>query len=180
MIYLNFATGINLPPYWRNHEVLIEGTDKEGKQAIANGKLFQDPLSIKWEDESTWFDFPLDPVISISGKNNIIKRNVLKINNIGNRRGSIKEIWSQDDYEIEIAGLLIGTEGQFPEDALYQLRIYLEARKPLEVVGELFSLFNISKIAIESYSLPFTKSKENQMYNIKAVSDDAFDLLVKG
>jgi hypothetical protein len=180
MIYLDFATGFNLPPYWRDHKVAIKDTNENVTPSMASGKLFQDPLSIKWEEEAVWWDFPFDPVVSIAGKNTIVKRNVLKINPVGNRRGSIKEIWSQDDYEIDIAGLLTGISGRLPEDDLYKLRMYLEARKPLEVNGELFNLFNISKIVIESYSLPFTKGNENQMYNIKAVSDDDFDLLVKG
>jgi hypothetical protein len=34
-------------------------------------------------------------------------------------------------------------------------------------------------MAIEDYALPFTKGVENQMYTIKAYSDDMFDLLVK-
>jgi hypothetical protein len=43
----------------------------------------------------------------------------------------------------------------------------------------LLTTFNILKIAVESYSMSFTKGLENQMYTIKAYSDDAFDLIAK-
>jgi hypothetical protein len=95
-----------------------------------------------------------------------------------NRRGSIKEVWSQDDYQISIAGVLIG-DNEFPEEDLRRLRNYMEARKTLMVQSSLFSLFNITQIAVEDYGLPFTKGIENQMYTVKAYSDDVFDLLIR-
>jgi len=105
---------------------------------------------------------------------------VLKINNsVGNRRGTIKELWSQDDYEIQIAGLFMGENAQFPKQDVAKLRQYAEGRKTLMVQSALFTLFNITKIAIEDYSIPFTKGIENQMYSIKAYSDDMHDLLIK-
>ena len=177
---MNFASGFNLPPYWKNHPVGIERISDDLTQQQAMGKLLQDSLSIKWEEEKGWWQFPLDPVISITGKNTIIRRNVLKINNsVGNRRGTIKELWSQDDYEIQIAGLFMGENAQFPKQDIAKLRQYAEGRKTLMVQSSLFTLFNINKIAIEDYSIPFTKGIENQMYSIKAYSDDMHDLLIK-
>ena len=166
LLQLNFATGYETPPYWLT-------------QAEAIGNLYQDALQVKWEEENEWWKIPLDPVVSISGKNTLIRRNALKIDNADNRRGTIKESWSQDDYTIEIAGLLIGQKGSFPERDIRRLRAYCEARKTLLVESQLFSILKITKIAIEDYSIPFTKGVENQMYKIKAYSDDDFELLVK-
>ena len=87
--------------------------------------------------------------------------------------------WAQDDYEINIAGVFMGENGELPENDLRKFRRYCEARKLIEVQSDLFTLFNISQLAIESFELPFTKGVENQMYTIKAYSDDNFDLLVK-
>ena len=179
---MDFALGFNLPPYWKNHPVSIERISDDLTQKQAMGKLLQDSLSIRWEEEgdNNWWKLPLDPIISIIGKNTLIRRNVLKINNSeGNRRGTIKELWSQDDYEIQIAGLFMGENAQFPEQDIAKLRRYAEGRKTLMVQSSLFTLFNITKIAIEDYSIPFTKGIENQMYSIKAYSDDMHDLLIK-
>jgi hypothetical protein len=115
--------------------------------------------------------------MSVTGRNIIVRRNVLKADN--NRRGSVKETWSQDDYEINIAGVFIGENGKRPESDLRKLRTYFEQRKPVLVSSDLFSIFNIEKLAIEDYALPFTKGVENQMFTIKGYSDDMFDLLIK-
>jgi hypothetical protein len=181
-LYIDFALGFNLPPYWRNHPVKIERISDDVTQTEAKGKLYQDSLSIRWEEEGdkNWWELPLDSVISISGKNTLIRRNVLKVNNTdSDRRGTIKELWSQDDYEIQIAGIFKRDDGQFPETEIAKIRKYVEGRKTLMVKSNLFTLFNITKIAIEDYSIPFTKGIENQMYNIKAYSDDMHDLLIK-
>jgi hypothetical protein len=95
------------------------------------------------------------------------------------RRGTIKEAWSQDDYEVNIAGVFIGENGEMPENDLRKFRRYCEERKLIDVESDLFCLFNINHLAVESFELPFTKGVENQMYTIKAYSDDTFDLLVK-
>ncbi len=45
-------------------------------------------------------------MITISGSHTIIKRNVAKSNKM---IGTVKERWSQNDYEITITGVLIGS-----------------------------------------------------------------------
>ena len=137
-------------------------------------------VKLSSEDDSKWWTLPLDPVISVSGKNTIIRRHVLKVDNTddGTRRGTVKELWSQDDYEVNIAGVLIGA-GDLPEDELRKLRGYMEARKVLNIQSRLLGLFGITRLAIEDYSLPFTKGMENQMYTIKGYSDDMEKLLIE-
>jgi hypothetical protein len=151
------------------------------------GARNQSPLKIKWEDEADWWQFPLDPIVTISGKNVIARRNVMKIGNIDKRRGTIKELWTQDDYEINITGIFINEyyednmfgDDNLPEWDLRKFRNYCEERKTLMVQSEVFSIYNITKIAIESYSLPFTEGLENQKFSIKAYSDDDYDLFIK-
>jgi hypothetical protein len=181
-MYIDFALGFNLPPFWLNRPVTVLGVDKDSDfddPAEYLGNLYQDSVRLRYEDDLEWWTLPLDPVISISGKNIIVRRDVLKKNNedLG-VRGSIKEIWSQDDYEVNIAGVLIGKD-ELPEFQLRKLRDFCESRRIVEVESKLFSIFNINRLAIEEYSFPFTKGIENQMYTIKAYSDDVFDLIIK-
>jgi hypothetical protein len=196
-IYFNNASGFELPLYWlQNKEVVRRAKENEIRRLndiwvpdVENnvqpetllGVLHFDKVGIKWDDESDneWWTLPLDPVISVSGKNAIVRRHVLKVDNaIENRRGTVKELWSQDDYEVNIAGVLIGA-GDLPEDDLRKLRGYMEARKVLNIQSRLLGLFGITKLAVEEYALPFTKGMENQMYTIKGYSDDIFDLLIQ-
>jgi hypothetical protein len=178
-LYFNVATGFSLPPYFLQNKEIVKRIDENTRKEEAMGVLHFDEVRIKWEEETGGWTLPLDPVISVTGKNLLVRRNVLKTDNTQeNRRGSVKEIWSQEDYEISIAGVLIGS-GEFPEDDLRKLRGYMEARKILQVESRLFSLLNITQIAVEEYGLPFTKGIENQMYTIKGYSDDLFDLFVR-
>jgi hypothetical protein len=186
-----FATGFNLPPFWRNRAVQvlplpesgttvpvgISGVSSDARSADNYlGNLYQDAIELKWEEESSWWRLPFDPVVSVSGKNVIVRRTVLKVHPDRNRRGSVKELWSQDDYEVNIAGVFLG-DGDFPESDLRTLRRYCERRQTVEVKSRLLTIFNIERLAIENFALPFTKGVENQMYSIKAYSDEMFDLV---
>jgi hypothetical protein len=133
---------------------------------------------MRLEGDLEWFTFPLDPVISITGKNLLVRRNILKADESVLRRGTVKELWSQDDYEVNIAGVFMG-EGELPEFHLRKLRDFCEARAIVEVESVLFSIFGITRLAIEDYSLPFTKGIENQSWSLKAYSDESFDLIVE-
>ncbi len=178
-IYIDHALGFVLPPYWRLHKDVVREVATDVSPAELLDIPHLDPLRIKWEEEKEWWTLPIDPVIAVSGKNIIIRRHPQKADNTTeNRRGSVKEIWSQDDYEVNIAGVFIG-DGEMPEESLRKLRGYCEAHKTIMVESALLSIYKITRLAIEDYSLPFTKGLENQMFTIKAYSDDMFDLLIK-
>ena len=107
--------------------------------------------------------------------------NVLKQDNSNNeRRGTIKEVWSQDDYEIQIAGLFMGeNDDDLPMEDLGRLRNLCEAREVLEVECDLLDVFNIRYIAVDKYDFAHTPGRMNQQFSIKAYSDDDFSLLAK-
>lgn len=136
------------------------------------------PLSIKLKSESTYWLFPVEPMISVDGKNILIKRNVAKRKN---GYGSIKEYWTQDDWVINIAGLLTdsGSQYDYPREDLITLMKYCNAKEPLDVKCSQLELLGINKIVIESFSLPFTKGPENQNYSITALSDTDWSLVLK-
>lgn len=189
MIYIDFKAGFNLPPYWLNHPQVVKqfnegsGANELYKKYAAQALLGNPcaaPLKIKWEEETEneWWEFPIEPVITITCKNIIVRRNVLKQDSVGTRRGSVKETWSQDDYEVSIAGLLISKDASaLPESEIRTLRRYFEGRKVIQVKSDLFTLFNIEQLVIEDFSLPFTKGIENQMFTLKCYSDEVFNLL---
>jgi hypothetical protein len=194
-IYINNALGFDLPPYFlQNKEVvqrvkeneirrlndIVPGVENNVRPEELLGTLHFDEVRIRRDEEGEdWWTLPLDPVVSVTGKNNLVRRQVLKTDSTDNsRRGTVKELWSRDDYEVNIAGVLIGA-GDLPEDGLRRLRGYLEARKILHIQSRLLGLFGIDRLAVEDWSLPFTKGMENQMYTIKGYSDDLFDLLIK-
>lgn len=129
------------------------------------------------------YTLPYEPMISISGNINLIKRNVAKAG--AKNIGSIKERWSQGDYEISITGALIGSimtgdvSECFPRADFEELRNRLTAAEALEIVCEPLQLLEINRIAIESFEFPFTKGENVQAYEIKALSDFDHSLLIE-
>lgn len=175
-MFINYPQALEIPPYWLNHPVRAKRL--ESAEAMHAEDALRVPhlcsLTLCAPGTSNYWECPIDPVITISCKNKIVQRDVLKVHQKDKeRRGSVKELWSQGDYEINISGVLISKDdNKLPEDDLKKLRALCEYRGALEVTSPLFTIFNITKICIEDYSFPFTKGVANQMYSIKAVSDD--------
>ncbi len=129
------------------------------------------PVTFKLDSDSEGFTFPLDPLVSISGKNSIVCRNIARYDNM--IRGTIKEKWNTNDWEISIAGLLISDENHTVEDYLYKLRHYIEADTNIKLICPYIEkCYDITRIVIESYDFPFTKGEENQTFTLKCKSDD--------
>ena len=168
-LYIDAAQPFVLPPYWES-----EAMAEANAELVALKNLpFSCPLAFSWEDEPEWWTFPIDPVITIGGSNNVVKRTPMKTASGTVTRGTIKELWSQNDYEITISGLFINSiDNKIPGNDLLKLRGYCEGRQTVLVMSDLFTVFNIKRIAIESFDLPFTAGKANQQFTIKAVSDD--------
>lgn len=137
------------------------------------GAVNQFPLTL--ESDGVKFTFPIDPIITLGFKNVITRRTVSK----GDKRGSVKERWSEDDVDITISGVFISSDESYPAE-VDQLRKFFMKKKSVNVTCTLLNNLNIQQIAIESYNLPFTKGTRNQAYEIKAYSDEPFQLLIEG
>ena len=176
-----------VPPYFlflQNAAKKLEGdgydvsmlTEEQLQDAVANanGVPMQCPLWLRLEGEEWWL-LPCEPIITINGKNIITKKQVAK----GKVRGSIKERWTQDDYQISINGILMNPKGTgYPDEDVKALKRLCEAAK-VEVMSPIFEVFSIDRIVIESFDFPFTSGPNNQAYTIGAVSDDIYKLLLR-
>ena len=181
--------GGKIPPYWlfrktelanvdsKEYSQIQQMSDKELEDTIRTNALgvpMQMPLRFKLEEAGAeeWF-FPLEPIISLTGQNIIVRRQVNK----GKVKGSIKERWSQDDYSVTIQGILIGFDGKYPEADVSKLRSFCEAGRVI-AINPLLEIFGISHLVIESWDIPHTVGTTNQNYTIKAYSDDIYKLLL--
>lgn len=116
---------------------------------------------------------PFDPVISISGKNIITRRYTAK----GRMRGSIKEWWSMDDWDITLSGVLMDNGSRTVDYYQKALRSLLEHPGSIYIINEVLNdVYDIRHIAVESYDFPFTKGIENQAFSFKAYSDGSYSL----
>lgn len=130
------------------------------------------------------FLLPYEPMLSISSKNNIVKRTVAKIGSEEKQQGTVKERWSRDDYEIKITGALIGSiltgdvSQCFPRNDFQKLRDILIKKKKWGVQCEPLQLLGIDWIIVEEMNFPFTKGENVQAYEISVISDFEYSLLL--
>ena len=157
----------------------------ETTETPENSQFF--PLSFSFHESGMKWVFPFEPMISISGGNDITKRNVShkgtdKNGNLNS--GTIKERTRRKDFEIIITGILSGAnlkgkpEDCFPVEDLRKLLKYLKDSKEIHVYCYPLEILGINKIVIEDYKFPFTKGENLQAYEINAVSDFPTTLIV--
>lgn len=182
--------GLKVPPYWLFNQPVVTRQDPSEYDELmmleeaeledmvrtnALGVPMRFPLEISLVDQEDWWLVPIEPLITLTGRNIIVRRQVSK----GKIRGSIKERWTQDDYQVKIEGALMDLKrDDYPRDDVQKLRNFCEAAK-LKVRCPLFEIFSINQIVVESYDFPFTKGIQNQQYTINAYSDDTYKLLLK-
>ncbi|MCD7973980.1 MAG: DUF6046 domain-containing protein [Candidatus Azobacteroides sp.] len=159
-------------------EDAVAKAEEEIEDAIRNnynGTPMVMPLLVKRRDESDYWLVPLEPAISVTGKNVIVTRSVSK----SKLKGSVKEYWAQDDYSITIRGKIVGSANSaYPKSDVQRLIRYCEAGTELDVQCRLLELFGIEKMVINSFEFPFTKGENNQHYVITATSDSSYDLFI--
>jgi hypothetical protein len=128
------------------------------------------------------FLFPYEPLVSVSSGNVIAESTVAKQG--GAFRGTVKERWSEKDWDITITGVLFGAlekgnyDNCYPKDDLIFLFEYLRAAKSIEVTNQLLNDLGILRLVIYDYSFPFSKGENVQAYELKCKSDDMFELLI--
>lgn len=172
--YFSFLQKAVVRPDGDGYNLKLSDVQQQEAVANANGVPMQCPLWMRLEGEEWWL-LPYEPIITINGKNVIAKKQVAK----GKVRGSIKERWSQDDYQISINGILMNPKGTgYPDEDVKALKRLCEAAK-VQVMCPLFEIFSIDQIVIESFDFPFTSGPFNQAYTIGAVSDDIYKLLLR-
>ncbi len=187
--HIKTHVGVPIPFLPIRNEVVVRDAETFEAQEVWNGpkpisaenQFF--PFSFKKVSESNWYLLPWEPMINIEAKNIIAKRYVAKQGKLN--IGSIKERWAADDYDITITGTLFGlkergkVEETYPKDDMQALKNYLLSGEALEIKSEPLQLLGISRIVIESMNFPFTKGENVQAYEIKAVSDFEYNLLIE-
>jgi len=114
-------------------------------------------------------------VIKISGKKTIVKTPMAE------RQGTVKELFSIDDYSISIKGFLIDDENRlWPEEQLKALKELYELQQAVILENALTNVFliNSQKVVIESLELPEVEGgrKHVRPFNMQLESDSIFTL----
>lgn len=145
------------------------------KEQSMLGQVFKLPTALRIVGKTDWFKLPNEPIISISGGNDIITT----VLNRGKKRGSVKEYSNLQDYEVTIRGIAYNEDADdFPEAILQQMRQYVERGQAVEISNALCRVLNINLVCIESFDLPGNEQLpfRARAYEIKAKSDEDFEL----
>ncbi len=125
------------------------------------------------------YQLPNEPIITVTGNKKIVKTALTGVNREGEvqRRGSVKELISVNDYTIKISGVIVNEDhfGEYPRNELAQLRYLYEARRALKIRSLITDVFGITHIAISNISVPGQPGMHNnQRYEITGFSDEDF------
>jgi hypothetical protein len=138
-------------------------------------KITGDEVGKKWAElNSDFWQAPIDPIVSVSGRNLITRRNVSKTQ-AKNFRGSVKELWSQDDWSVSISGVFLGPTAA---DDLQMLVEMVNYQGDVAMYCDLFDRLEIYSLVIESFTFN-EPSPGLYKWSLTCVSDDSYDLLVE-
>ncbi len=96
-----------------------------------------------------------------------------------NRNGTVKEEISREDWEINVRGVMVGFDNNYPEEQVQLLNDWWEKSAALNIENAktAICLNESEKVVITSLSLPEVKGFENtQPYEMKLISDIPFSL----
>lgn len=120
-------------------------------------------------------EFPC-AVISVTGKKRIVETPLT------GRRGSVNELVSVDSYEINVTAALIGTDGNYPEAEVKQMRDLYELNEAVELISALTDLVfeKDDKVIFKSVDFPAVGGVENvQVVKMAARTDAAVELILE-
>jgi hypothetical protein len=100
---------------------------------------------------------------------------------INGRNGTVKEYYSDGDYQVSLRGALVNPTGtNYPYNEFRILNELLKAKVSLKVTSEFMSLFPIYNLAVTDYTFPQEEGFTNtQLFQINALSDSPIELASK-
>lgn len=121
------------------------------------------------------FEFPFDPLISVNKAKNI------KQTSVQGREGTVKEFISSQDWQVKIRGMLVGQNGNYPENDVQDLLGKLELNTSLSVVSRYLNYFDITNLVVTDFSFSALEGfEDSQPIEISAISDTDVALINAG
>lgn len=114
-------------------------------------------------------------VSSFTNKKNIVETALV------NRQGTVKELISIDDWDINIKGLIVSTTPDYPDAKVQELVELYELEEPLQIrnVRSSITLRGQEQVVIKSLTFPEIKGKKRiQAFEMDLTSDIPFSLIL--
>lgn len=99
---------------------------------------------------------------------------------IQGRDNSVKEYIGMDDYQINIQGMITGTNGTFPFQEVAELHAICKAPITIPVISAYFQLFDIFSLVITDFTFDQEAGGySKQTFTINAISDRPIELIIQ-
>lgn len=137
-----------------------------------NDKGFYMPVSFKANGKMVEFPYA---VISISQKKNIVSTS------LQGRAGTVKELISISDADIDLTGMLVDEYGNYPEADVTMIKELFEINKSIEIICPLTDIILGTgvEVVIEAISYPSMAGVEDaQIVKMKLLTDKPFELVL--
>jgi hypothetical protein len=120
-------------------------------------------------------DLP-NPVIRVTNRKTIVETALV------GRVGTVKELIGQEDYKINIKGIIIMENNNYPEDDIKRIQGLYKQNIALRITSPLTNLLLDEgiKVVITDLSWPEISGVQNvKTYEMNLISDSPFDLILK-
>lgn len=159
---------------------MVSGKDLFGRDIVI-------PITIRGNEDTMYFP---EAVVNISRERNIVATPVL------NGKGTVKEMISDGDLKVSISLAIVSTSDDgdydghstkyydtYPYKGVERLRKLLDEPNRLDIVSEFLKMFDLDGgdfgIVVMSYSVNQETSTNRQIFEISAVSDYDYNLLIE-
>ncbi len=155
---------------------LIKGTRLYKQDAL--GRWYFMPVAMRHPDikgDDNTIELP-NAVINLEQGKKIVETPLV------NRKGSVKELISIEDYEITIAAFIQSSDGSYPHEEITRLRELFQINESIELISVLTDLLfdKDDKIVITNVSWPATPGIEDgQAVTFTCKTDLPFELIIK-
>lgn len=168
----------DLPPKYDDaSDYQYTGDAASNKTSSALGSTLR-----KKDAQGRWYFMPIEingveipnAVISIKGKKTIVETTMV------GRKGTVKELISVDDFDIEIAG--VAMDKDFPDEAIAELNDLYNINEAVSLKCALTDIFldEEDKVVIKTIDFPAMKGYESvQAFKMSLVTDRSFELIVE-
>lgn len=168
----------DLPPKYDDaSDYQYTGDAASNKTSSALGSTLR-----KKDAQGRWYFMPIEindteipnAIISIKGKKTIVETAMV------GRKGTVKELISVDDFDIEIAG--VAMDKDFPDEAIAELNDLYNINEAVSLKCALTDIFldEEDKVVIKSIDFPAMKGYESvQAFKMSLVTDRNFELIVE-
>lgn len=115
-------------------------------------------------------------IMSLASKKTIVETPLV------NRKGTVKEEISVDDWDMNVKGIIVSSDGGYPDQHVYDLNQLKELGEALGIENARTSLLldGGEKVVIKTLDLPPINGKMNiQAFEMNLVSDLEFSLFVE-